>query len=166
MLKFIFRPKSVHFYPKNKLKIKINFTFDFMKNIILKIWILNIVFYLAYFKNKNVRCCYDNARVASSVNILFLCVLPSQLPLVVQDIKTHLPDKCIIYNLVQTESAQHFKNLICDEVCRSFIIKPDLNLNKKFMDSSWNFSLSVTEALGSLDIIKMSNPFADSEGRN
>ena len=112
------------------------------------------------------RCCYDNARVASSVNILFLCVLPSQLPLVVQDIKTHLPDKCIIYNLVQTESAQHFKNLICDEVCRSFIIKPDLNLNKKFMDSNWNFSLSVTEALGSLDIIKMSNPFADSEGIN
>ncbi len=130
-----------------------------------KFSIIFFFFILGYFKSKNVRCCFENAKVASSVNILFICVLPSQLEIVINEIKRSLPDKCIIYNLVRVETESHLKNLLHDAMCKIFVVKPEYLSNKKINEYNWNYSLSITESLNTLEMIKMSNPFANSSGK-
>ena len=121
---------------------------------------------LTYFKNKNVNCFFNNAKVASSVNILFICVLASQLQLVVEDIKKYLPNKSIIYCFVQTETGLHLKNLIHESTCGPFIIKPDYFITNKFNDLNfkWNFSKEVNELLINKDYIPLINPFGEKDG--
>ena len=125
----------------------------------------NLIISLACFKKKNIRCYYDNAYIASSVNILFICVLPSQLQLVIDDIKTSVLDKCIIYNFVRAETPLHLKNLLGEISPKTNIIKPTYLVNLKINDGpiNWNYSLNMIECLSSDDIIEATNPFVNSE---
>ena len=93
-------------------------------------------------------------------------MLPSQLEIVVNEIKRSLPDKCIIYNLVRVETEFHLKNLLHDTMCKIFVVKPDYLTNKNISDFNWNYSLSIIESLNTIEMIKASNPFADDSGRN
>ena len=95
---------------------------------------------------------------------MFLCVLPSQLQLVVNDIKSSLPEKCIIYSLVRTEPVNHLKNLLGDIVPSVFVIRPfyEINSNYDYRNSSWNNFGDIIDSLKSMDIINMTNPFSDS----
>ena len=118
-------------------------------------------------QKRGVRCYFDNAKIASSVNILFICVLPSQLPNVVDDIKRHLVDKCIVYNFVRTESPQHLKNLLGELNSKTNIIKPNHLININVADSElsrWDFSLDLVECLESEEMLEMTNPFVNYDG--
>jgi pyrroline-5-carboxylate reductase len=125
---------------------------------------------LAEFKNLNVKCCFDNARVASSVNILFLCILPSQLTNVIQDIKPYLSDKCIIYSFVTSASIINLKNFLPDCMCRNFMLKPSYKFTKNIseidnkLNENWNFSQNVTDCLRNMDMVKITDPFLMANG--
>lgn len=47
-----------------------------------------------------IECFYDNQRLATWADLLFLCCLPRHLPQVCSDIRAHLPRHCVIYSLV------------------------------------------------------------------
>lgn len=111
---------------------------------------------------KNVRCYFDNALIAKSVNILFLCVLPTQLQNVIDDIKPYLPERCIIYSLVRTEAPLHIKNLLGNI---TNIIKPNYLINLNITNlSKWNYSLNLTECLLEDEMIETTNPFLSHDG--
>lgn len=99
--------------------------------------------------------------MASSVNILFLCVLPSQIELVVNEIKNCLPDRCIIYSLVRSVSDSHLKNLLNPAQSNIFIMKPEYAINSELDSPSkkWKYFVDVIECLESMDTIEMCNPF-------
>ena len=48
------------------------------------------IFLVAELQQKGVMCVNNNRLVAASVHLLFLCVLPSQFPAVVEEIKDSL----------------------------------------------------------------------------
>jgi hypothetical protein len=117
-----------------------------------------------------VKCFFDNARIASSVNILFLCVLPNQLPHVIEELKKSLHEQCIIYSFVTSVTCLSLRNSLLKSESRRFVIKAELTLTKnldKFharLGETWNFSASVLDCLRNINLIAMTNPFLNEEG--
>jgi hypothetical protein len=92
-------------------------------------------------------------------------VLPSQLSNVIDDIKSHLLDQCIVYNFVRSESSYHLKNLLGEVNCKTNLIKPNYIINMKldYLTTKWNYELNIIESLGLTDVIEMTNPFVTNE---
>jgi hypothetical protein len=128
------------------------------------------MFYLkADLKKKNVVCFFNNAKLAASVNILFLCVLPSQLPFILDEIKTCLPEKCILYNFVVGFSEKHLKLLLGEHnLCTQFIIKSNIEFSKdlNFLLPQWKNFLGVVECLCNQDMVSLINPFSSENESN
>jgi hypothetical protein len=85
------------------------------------------------------------------------------MPLVLEDIKRCLPEKCILYSFVHGYPEIHLKKLIGDNKCSQFIIKSDFNINynnMKLLYPLWDNSLSLIESLGRADMLGMINPFS------
>ncbi|CAF0739434.1 unnamed protein product [Brachionus calyciflorus] len=120
---------------------------------------------LKEFHRKNIKCYYDNRRLINSVNIAFICVLPSQLEQVVKDIKDYLPEKCIIYCLVRPYSGIQLKNFFNNGIVESFILKPEFNFTDNFKQSviNWNFTLDIFESFNKTDLVNAVNPFSSDE---
>lgn len=67
-------------------------------------------YFLVYWQNKcfvcisedcvptGVECFFDNRRLAVWADVLFLCCLPSHLPRVCSDLKSHLSRCCLVYS--------------------------------------------------------------------
>ena len=53
-------------------------------------------------QEKGITCMYDNKTVASSCHLLILCVLPSQLPAIGEEIKGHISPRCLVYRYATT----------------------------------------------------------------
>ena len=102
------------------------------------------------------------------MNILFICVLPSQLQDVIDDIKPNLPDTCIVYSFVRSEYPLHLKNLLGELNFKTNIIKPNYTVNMKLnhTDSNWNYMANISESLASQETIEMTNPFISNESIN
>lgn len=113
---------------------------------------------------KGVKCYFENALIAKSVNILFICVLPSQLQNVIDEIKPVLLDKCIVYSFVRTESPHHLKNLLGNKIN---IIKPSYLINLNVTEiPKWNYSLELSECLLDEEMVEVTNPFAANNDGN
>ena len=107
-------------------------------------------------------CFFNNAKLASSVNILFLCVLPAQFPQILEEIKRCLPEKCIIYTFVSGYSEAYLKTLLGEtNRCSQYIIKSNIifNENLNLLLPYWNHTLSVIESLCKSDMMQLINPF-------
>lgn len=120
-------------------------------------------------KSKQVMCFFNNAKLASSVNMLFLCVLPSQLPPILDEIKKCLPEKCIIYSFVPGFSENSLRNLLNETQCNKYIIKSNVafNENADLLLPQWNNSLNIVESLCAMDMISLINPFSgDKESKS
>ncbi|XP_044022074.1 NADP-dependent oxidoreductase domain-containing protein 1 isoform X1 [Siniperca chuatsi] len=50
------------------------------------------------FIQTGVECFFDNRRLAAWADILFLCCLPSHLPKVCADLRSHLSKRCLVYS--------------------------------------------------------------------
>ena len=50
----------------------------------------------AELQGRGVACQSDNVEVACSVDILFLCILPSQLPVVAAELRDQLKQTCLL----------------------------------------------------------------------
>lgn len=126
------------------------------------------VFFLEELHAKNIRCYFDNKKLINSVNIVFLCVLPSQLEHVIREIRDNLPEKCIIYSFVRPHTGIQLKNLIYNGIVESFILRPEFNFNENFKQSviNWNYTMDILDCFKQPDIIAAINPFLDEEGKN
>jgi len=94
---------------------------------------------------KGVHCGFDNAKVCSSVHLLFICCLPSQLQTVAKEIKGHL--KCPVYVLVGGTPLLR----ICQLLGYDQIIKPEFSWKKPDPDdescNNWNIGKEINEIL-------------------
>ncbi|XP_039897679.1 NADP-dependent oxidoreductase domain-containing protein 1 isoform X2 [Simochromis diagramma] len=50
------------------------------------------------FVHTEVECFFDNRRLAAWADVLFLCCLPSQIPKVCVDLRSHLAKHCLVYS--------------------------------------------------------------------
>ncbi len=116
-------------------------------------------------KDKGVDCFFDNRKLATTVNILFLCVLPHQIQSVVDEIKTILPKKCVIYSFVRTIPSSRLKNLIKPDD-NVYIFKPNYTYNSSQSEAfmKWNFSLDIIESLNKFEMMSLTNPLFSQKG--
>jgi hypothetical protein len=120
---------------------------------------------LGFFTNQNIKCYFDNAQVARFAEILFLCVLPTQLGMVIDEIKNNLNPNCTIYSLIRTETEVNLKNLLYWTPIPFTIIKPEYSINEKTLKSKWDYTMDTIENMKSLELIESLNPFAEYKRR-
>lgn len=105
-------------------------------------------------KSKGVQCFYDNVRLASSVDVLFVCVLPAQIPLVAQEICPVISDSCFFYCISCGVKGKKLKQLFG----LKNIIRPELNWLSEAPMPAWNNLLSVSLALEQKDLVERTCP--------
>lgn len=120
---------------------------------------------LGFFANQNIKCYFDNAQVARFAEILFLCVLPTQLGMVIDEIKNHLNQHCTVYSVIRTETEVNLKNLLYWTPKTIAIIKPTYAINDKTLKSKWDYMIDTIENMKSLELIESLNPFAEHQSR-
>uniref|UniRef100_A0A8C5QJN8 NADP-dependent oxidoreductase domain-containing protein 1 n=1 Tax=Leptobrachium leishanense TaxID=445787 RepID=A0A8C5QJN8_9ANUR len=54
------------------------------------------------FQEHGVLCYYDNVGLATWAHVIFVCCLPSQLPALCTEIRSHVGEACIVYSLVSS----------------------------------------------------------------
>ena len=117
--------------------------------------VINFRAFLVDLQQRGVTCCYDNVRIASAVDILFLCILPSQLQQVVDGIKEHLRNESIIYSFIPTIPRQK----ICALLSHQFVIQTEYEWNESCdADNIITDSLDVVQALENDSVLLLSCP--------
>ncbi|XP_071786195.1 NADP-dependent oxidoreductase domain-containing protein 1-like [Asterias amurensis] len=109
---------------------------------------------LGKLKEKGVTCIYNNAEVATSVHLLFLCVLPSQLPGVTEDIKGIIPSSCTVYTFLGSVLIPRLRQVI---QCGS-IIKAAYSWKLENADAEWNYSMDVCTTLENPQQVQVTCP--------
>lgn len=113
-------------------------------------------FVAADLQMKGVTCFTDNFQLVSSVDVVFLCVLPSQLPQVADELKGRIPVTTLIYSFVGTLKASRLQHLMK----HSNVIKPEFLFSETYDPNSWNISLEITSAMGYRRMVEKSCPLA------
>ena len=103
---------------------------------------------------KGVTCFSDNPLLVSSVDVAFLCVLPSQLPQVADELRGRVPPTTLIYSFVGTLKASRLQHLMK----HSNVIKPEFQFGDAYDSSAWNISLEITSAMGYRRMVEKSCP--------
>lgn len=125
---------------------------------------------LVEFEQLNVKCYFDNAKIAQSVNILFICVLPAQLGEVMKDLKTNIHEQCIVFSFTTAVSTLNLRNYISASASKDYIIRPVYNFHKsldKFdqkLADYWTFSATAVDALKTKEAIILTNMFTNEQG--
>ncbi|XP_074646105.1 NADP-dependent oxidoreductase domain-containing protein 1-like [Tubulanus polymorphus] len=113
---------------------------------------------LSKLQAKGVKCYYDNAKLVQSVHLIFLCVLPAQLQLVIDDIKGKLTKKTVLYSLVPAAHITRLRQLLNFQ----FIIKPDIVWNYDGEDN-WDYSLGFDEVFEKESLVKQTCPLGNAK---
>ncbi|XP_033110839.1 NADP-dependent oxidoreductase domain-containing protein 1-like isoform X2 [Anneissia japonica] len=114
---------------------------------------------LASLKERGICCFNDNQLLASSVDVLFLCVLPSQLPTVAKDVIGHLKEHTIIYSFLSSVPIQRLRQLIQF----SNIIQPEITWQMKNSGAPWNRTLDVNTSLENPEQVEVTCPLASTK---
>ena len=85
---------------------------------------------------------------------------------VVDEIKSVLPKKCIIYSFVRSIPQNRIKNLLRPDE-EVFILKPNYtyNPNQSERHLKWNFTLDIVESLLIFDMVNLTNPMTSRNGK-
>ncbi|XP_013415154.1 NADP-dependent oxidoreductase domain-containing protein 1-like isoform X2 [Lingula anatina] len=105
-------------------------------------------------QDRGVRCFHDNARVASSVHLLFICVLPSQLQTVGDEIKGLIPSQCVVYSLVNAVPISRLKHLLGT----TNILKPQFKWDLENGNLPWDYTLDINGAIETMSMMKKTCP--------
>lgn len=105
---------------------------------------------------------FNNKAISSKVHVLFLCVLPSQLSSVIEEIKDHLHKQQLVYCMVNNASAKKFRRTLdtTNFIIPNFVFKPE-TANK------WNSCMSIQGALEDSEVVRKCCPLsAESQGKS
>ncbi|KAF5909714.1 NADP-dependent oxidoreductase domain-containing protein 1, partial [Clarias magur] len=75
---------------------------------------------LGEFADRGVKCYFDNHRLATWADMIFLCVLPSHLRHVCAELHSQLPAHCLVYSFTSAVQLQRLAQLLG----HTFVIKP------------------------------------------
>ena len=81
----------------------------------------------------------NNVKVARSVHILFICVLPSQLQDLAGELKGQIPRQTLVYSFISSINVMRLKRLLR----HTNLIKPNFHFTKESSNSEWNYALEV-----------------------
>ncbi|XP_059504886.1 NADP-dependent oxidoreductase domain-containing protein 1 isoform X1 [Stegostoma tigrinum] len=103
-----------------------------------------------------IKCFYDNKRLAASVDVMFLCCLPSQLLAVSSQIHGCIAESCVVYSVVTAVPAARLKNLLA----HSSIVRPHYFFHRKSSwPKLWQSGITPVEALKIQEVIEATSPF-------
>ncbi|XP_046860484.1 NADP-dependent oxidoreductase domain-containing protein 1-like isoform X2 [Xenia sp. Carnegie-2017] len=113
---------------------------------------------LEKFQNEGICCCFDNALVCKTADVLFLCCLPSQLNTVAKDMQGLLSDT-IVYSFVSGVSQARIRQLLkCGNVIQTTLLFKS-NCDPIFEESTpWKFGRDVRESLADPKCIVETSP--------
>ncbi|XP_030643251.1 NADP-dependent oxidoreductase domain-containing protein 1 [Chanos chanos] len=111
---------------------------------------------LEEFSGKGVECYYDNRRLATWADVLFLCCLPSHLPQVCTEIHSHIPPHSLIYSFPSAVPINRLARLLG----HNFILKPQYDFVACESTDIWLSESCVTKALKDTSIIVASCPLS------
>lgn len=63
------------------------------------------------FVHTEVECFFDNRRLAAWADVLFLCCLPSQIPKVCVDLRSHLAKHCLVYSFTSAIPVTRYSHI-------------------------------------------------------
>ncbi|XP_031436256.1 NADP-dependent oxidoreductase domain-containing protein 1-like [Clupea harengus] len=107
-----------------------------------------------------IECFYDNQRLASWADVLFLCCLPSHLLQVCADIRAHLSHCCVVYSFISTVPVKRLAQLLG----HTSILRPAYEFVSS--DAGWACppEHSMMAALKNVELIAASCPLSMSRG--
>ncbi|XP_034431935.1 NADP-dependent oxidoreductase domain-containing protein 1 isoform X1 [Hippoglossus hippoglossus] len=107
-----------------------------------------------------VECFFDNRRLAAWADVLFLCCLPSHLPRVCGDLRSHLSKHCLVYSFISAVPVTRLAELLGHD----FILKPQYEFVGGDAADVWLSCSSLTTALKDPSLIEASCPLTMSGG--
>ncbi|KAJ7988629.1 hypothetical protein DPEC_G00311200 [Dallia pectoralis] len=116
--------------------------------------------HLEEFVKSGITCYFDNRRLASWADVLFLCCLPSHLSKVAAELQSHLPMHCLVYSFLSAVPVKRLAQLLG----HSFILKPQYNFVPCDSANMWLFQGHVAVTLKDPDVIAASCPLANRGG--
>jgi len=112
--------------------------------------------------SQGVACTNNNALVASSVSILFICCLPTQLPSVAADIRDTLTDRTLVFSVVTAVPVSRLQRLLGGN---ANVIRPQMETPKpsqlQGQTSIWDVSKGIESAFGEASAIRMTCPLSN-----
>ena len=124
-----------------------------------KTCIFMTIFSTATLQETGVQCFHDNRLAAASAHLLFLCVLPSQVPEVAADIRGHLTDGCIVYSLVAGVMLPRLQQLLE----HTDIVKPHFTWPTDCSDRVWCHQCEITATFADLTMVEKTCPLSTSK---
>ena len=121
-----------------------------------------IVFPPEYLQQRGVECYYDNARLVSSVHVVLVGVLPSQLPGVAEEVKDCLPSSTVLYVPTTGIPLRRLRQMLG----ATNIVQPEFSWLEENRDKPWNHSVNVNMALESKDVVEKTCPVCDDVSGN
>uniref|UniRef100_A0A673AYM8 NADP-dependent oxidoreductase domain-containing protein 1 n=1 Tax=Sphaeramia orbicularis TaxID=375764 RepID=A0A673AYM8_9TELE len=99
-------------------------------------------------------CFFDNGRVAAWADVVFLCCLPSHLPKVCADLRSHLSKHSLVYSFTSAVPVSRLAQLLG----HSFIVRPQSDFAAWDSTDVWLSCMHVTTALNNPSLIRASCP--------
>ncbi|XP_043118352.1 NADP-dependent oxidoreductase domain-containing protein 1 [Puntigrus tetrazona] len=116
---------------------------------------------LGEYSTVGVECYFDNVRLAKWADVLFLCVLPSQLAQVCADVRRHLSSGCLVYSFTSAVPLNRLAVLLD----HSSVIKPRYGFVAcSDVDRAWLLHGQLTSALQDEEVISASLPLSMNGG--
>ncbi|XP_050407233.1 NADP-dependent oxidoreductase domain-containing protein 1 [Patella vulgata] len=109
---------------------------------------------LEYLQHKGVDCYYGNKRLVSSVDLLYICVLPSQLPGIADEIKGYLSPSTVVYCPSSSMPLKKLKQLLRT----SNILKSEFHWTEESSRNEWDYNVNIKTSLEKRDVVNMTNP--------
>ena len=99
-------------------------------------------------------CVFDNVKVTSWCHILFLCVLPSHLPNVAEEIRQHIPIQTLVYSFVGTYTSKRLKQLLMT----TNVFRGEYTWTEESERNRWNYNINVNVSLENPTIVEQTCP--------
>ncbi|KAI0222767.1 NADP-dependent oxidoreductase domain-containing protein 1 [Lamellibrachia satsuma] len=111
---------------------------------------------LTTLQEMGVQCFHDNQRAAASAHLLFLCVLPSQLPEVAADIRGHIRDGCTVYNMIAGVMLPRLQKLLQ----HTDIVKPHYTWSQDCSSRQWSHQCEITATFADPSMVEKTCPLS------
>lgn len=117
---------------------------------------------LEHLKQRGVDCYHDNLRLVRSVHVVLVCVLPSQLSGVADEVKDHLPSNILLYLPTCGIPTQRLRQML--GTCN--ILQPLFSWDATSSNKHWDCDRTVYTALESKDTVLKTCPLSDNAADN
>ncbi|KAL4237763.1 oxidoreductase [Mactra antiquata] len=109
---------------------------------------------LEYLLNKGVDCFHDNIKLVTTSHIVFLCVLPSQVPAIADEVKPEIPQTLFLYSFASSMSTRKLRQLFGT----TNVIHPEYAWDDSMETIEWDNTINVSSALENGRVVAITCP--------